>query len=65
MSGNMLQGKGRFVNRRSSTQTISYDKFFIYIPTNLARDSAFPLEDGDQVKIVIDGKMLRIEKASG
>lgn len=34
----------------------------IYVPSDLAIDSAFPFKDGDRVKIRIDGKRLIVEK---
>jgi len=52
----VLQAKGKFVNRPTSTGGKKYDKFFVYIPTDLARDSHFPLHHGDEVEIIVRAK---------
>ncbi len=52
----VLQAKGRFVNRPTSTGGKKYDKFFIYVPTELAKDSQFPFHDGDEVAISVKAK---------
>ena len=51
---NMLEGKGRFTNRPTETGGKLYDKFFIYIPTEVARDGLFPFKPGEEVAIRID-----------
>jgi len=40
-----------------------YDKFFIYVPTELAKDSQFPFKDGDELvlKMVVNRKKSVIE----
>ena len=58
----MIQGTGKVINRPTKTGGKSYDKFFIYIPTNVAKDSAFPFKPGEEVLIRIDKKRLVIEK---
>ena len=50
----MLEGKGRFINRPTRTGGKLYDKFFIYIPTEVARDSSFPFKEREEVKVRID-----------
>jgi hypothetical protein len=59
----MRKGKGRFFNRPTTSKGKKYDKFFIYIPTEVARDSSFPLKDGDRIEVEIKGKTLIIKKA--
>jgi len=56
----MLEGKGRFINRPTKTGKKLYDKHFIYIPTEIARDSLFPFNIKDTVKIGIDKKNNRL-----
>ncbi len=60
----MIEGKGKFLNRPTKTGGKLYDKNFIYIPTEIARDSAFPFKIQETVKISIDKKhnRLTIEK---
>ena len=60
----MLEGKGGFINRPTRTGGKLYDKFFIYVPTEIARDGLFPFKVKDTVKITIDkgNKRLIIEK---
>jgi len=57
------EGKGRFFNRPSQTGGKKYDKFFIYVPTDLAKDSLFPFKDGDSVEFEMVGGALRVKKA--
>lgn len=51
---NVIEGKGRFMNRPTKTGKRIYDKFFIYVPTEVARDGLFPFKPGDEVIIRID-----------
>lgn len=53
----MLSGKGRFINRPTRTGKRTYDKFFVYIPTEIARDGLFPFKEGDEVLIRVDPKL--------
>jgi len=59
----VLEGRGRFVNRPTQTGGKKYDKFFIYVPTELAKDSQFPLKDGDKLllEVVVKGRKITIE----
>ena len=50
----LISGEGKFVNRRSKTSGMDYDRFFFYVPTDVARDSLFPFDEGDKVTIKID-----------
>jgi hypothetical protein len=59
----MKEGTGTFINRRTKTGKKSYDRFFIYVPTEVARDGTFPFIEGDKVKIEIKGKTVIITKA--
>ena len=58
----MNEGKGRFLNKPTTTGKKKYDRFFIYIPTEVARDSAFPFKEGEEVIIRIRGSSLEIRK---
>ena len=62
----VLKGEGRLINRPTKTGKRVYDKFFIYVPTELARDSAFPFKSGDVLKLEVDPKRkeIRITRAS-
>ncbi len=61
----VLEGKGKFINRPTVTGGKSYDKYFVYVPTEVARDGLFPFKVGDEVRIRIDSgkKRLIVEKA--
>ena len=59
----MRKGKGRFFNRPTTSKGKKYDKFFMYIPTEVARDTNFPLKDGDRIEVEIKGKTLIIRRA--
>ncbi|MBA7502613.1 hypothetical protein ES706_01206 [subsurface metagenome] len=52
----VLKGEGRLINRPTKTGKQVYDKFFIYVPTEVARDSAFPFKLGDLLRIEVDPK---------
>ena len=56
----MLRGKGRFVNRPTKTSGRTYDKFFVYIPTEIARDGLFPFKRGERVTVQVDAKKSRV-----
>ena len=58
----MKIGKGRFVNRPSKTSKGVYDRFFIYIPTHVAKDERFPFKKGEEVLVRISKGKLVIEK---
>jgi hypothetical protein len=60
----MLESESKIVNRPTQTGGKQYDKIFIYIPTEVAKDSAFPFETNQKVKVRIDpeNKRLIIEK---
>jgi hypothetical protein len=59
----MLEGKGAFINRPTKTGGKLYDKFFIYVPTDVARDSSFPFNVKDELTIRIDkNNRLIVEK---
>jgi hypothetical protein len=50
------KGLGKFVNRPTTTGGKKYDKFFVYVPTDVAKDSAFPFKPGDSVEVRIDSR---------
>ena len=55
-----LKGKGKFINRPTTTGGKHYDKYFVYIPTEVANDSQFPLRAGDVVEIKVDTKRKKL-----
>ncbi len=61
-----IEGKGRFINRRTpAAKNKIYNRYFIYVPTNVADDSSFPFKEQDEViiKIDISARRLIIESA--
>jgi hypothetical protein len=56
----MLESEGKFLNRPTQTGGKLYDKFFIYVPTEVARDSLFPFENNEKVKVRIDAENHRL-----
>jgi hypothetical protein len=56
----MLEAYGKLINRPTQTGGKMYDKFFIYIPIEVARDSAFPFKANEKVKVKIDTKNKRL-----
>jgi hypothetical protein len=61
----MLEAEGKFLNRPTQTGGKLYDKFFVYVPTEVARDSLFPFKTNEKVIVKIDPENHRlvIEKA--
>jgi hypothetical protein len=60
----MIEGEGKLINRPTQTGGKTYDKFFIYVPIEVARDTAFPFKAKEPIKVKIDieNKRLIIEK---
>ena len=58
----VLKGKGKFINRRTPGYGKIYDRFFIYVPTEVARDSAFPFKPGTIVDLEVRGESLVIRR---
>jgi hypothetical protein len=56
----VLEGKGKFLNRKTKTANKDYDKFFIYVPAEVARDGTFPFKPQDEVTIRIDSVKKRL-----
>jgi hypothetical protein len=50
----MLESESKLVNRPTQTAGKLYDKYYIYVPTEVARDSAFPFKANERVKVKID-----------
>ncbi|MCL5877460.1 MAG: hypothetical protein M1540_06585 [Candidatus Bathyarchaeota archaeon] len=60
----MRIGIGTFINRRTKTGKKTYDRFFFYIPTELARDATFPFNENDKVHFEIQGQTVVVTKAT-
>jgi hypothetical protein len=58
----MIKGKGRVINRPTMTGKKPYDKYFVYIPTEIARDGLFPFKAGEVVAVEINKNSLVIRK---
>ncbi len=56
----MLEAEGKFINRPTQTGKKLYDKFFVYIPTDVARDGTFPFKVNERVKVRIDAENKRV-----
>jgi hypothetical protein len=48
------------MNRPTKTGKRAYDKFYVYIPAEIARDGLFPFRDGDEVTVTLDAKGKRV-----
>ncbi len=59
----MLEGKSKILNRSRTSKGKRYDSLFIYLPSDLTKDSQFPFLPDDTVLIKIVDKRLVIEKA--
>ena len=58
----MRKAIGRVVNRPTITGGKRYEKIFVYIPSQVAKDTAFPFKIGTKVEVEIKGKTLIIRK---
>ena len=56
-----LKAKGRFINRPTQTGGKKYDKFIVYVPTEVAKDSQFPFKPGDLLSITLNLKQQKVE----
>jgi len=59
----MLEDKGRFINRLIRTGGKLYDKFFIYIPTDVVKDSSFPFKERE-VGLELIGRITGLSQKS-
>ena len=59
----VIEGKGKFINRPTRTGGKTYDKFFVYVPTEVARDGTFPFKAGEEVYVKIENGKVVLEKA--
>ena len=56
----MIEAYGKLINRPTQTGGKIYDKFFVYVPIEVARDSAFPFKANERVKVKIDVENRRV-----
>ena len=61
----MLESESKLVNRPTQTDGKMYDKFYVYIPSEVSKDSAFPFKPDQKLKVRIDveNKRIVIEKS--
>jgi hypothetical protein len=59
----MQKATGKFVNHPTKTGKQLYDKFYFYVPTQVAKDGTFPFKVDDRVEVEIKGKTVVITKA--
>lgn len=62
------RGIGTLVKRQSAQRTSkgekTYSKYWIYVPTDVAEDKAFPFKAGDKLLMTIsENKRVFLEKA--
>jgi len=59
----MLEGKSKIINRSRQSKGKQYDSLFIYVPSDVTKDSTFPFRSDEEVIVRIDKNRLIIEKA--
>ncbi len=59
-----LEGQAKLFNQKATVAGKKYNRFFIYIPVELIKDSQFPFLENEKLTIKIDTekKRLVIEK---
>lgn len=58
-----LESNGSFIPRKNTSKGKKYTRYYIYLPTDLVNDSAFPFSlEKQNVKIKIDGNKLVVRK---
>jgi protein involved in polysaccharide export with SLBB domain len=50
----MLTGKGKILNMPTKTDKKTYNKCYIYVSADVAKDSQFPFKPGDELEIRIN-----------
>ncbi len=60
----MLEGVGRFVNRRPKVDGKEYFQLVFYIPKEIALDSQFPFREGEAAEIKVRGNQMVVSKIS-
>ena len=59
----VLEAEGSLSPRTTKTKGKEYTRYYIYIPTDLTKDSAFPFDlEKQPLNIKIDGDKLIVEK---
>jgi crotonobetaine/carnitine-CoA ligase len=56
----MKIGKGKISKKRSGNR--GYSSFWVYLPSKIAKDNAFPFRDKEEVRIELKGEHLEIRK---
>ena len=59
----MRKGTSKIVNKPSTSKGKKYDKLYVYIPSQVAKDTNFPFKEGDKVVVEIKGKGLMVTEA--
>ncbi len=59
----MLEGKSKILNRSRKTKGKQYDSLFIYIPSDVTKDSTFPFKSDEEIIVRIDKDRLVIERS--
>jgi len=54
------EGTGRIVIRETKTKNKKYKKTWIYVPSQVANDTAFPFKHREEVTIKIDTRKKRL-----
>ncbi len=56
----MLEGTVSFIRRSVTTKGRKYETHYVYIPTGIAKDSAYPFAPGERAHITVDTKNQRL-----
>jgi len=52
----MLESEARLLARIYTREDKTYERFWIYVPSKIAKDSQFPFEAGQTLNIEVDPK---------
>jgi hypothetical protein len=58
----MIEGIGRFVDRKPKVEGKEYFQLVLYIPRDVAKDSQFPFRPGEDVHLKLEAGRMVVSK---
>jgi len=54
-----------YIAKRKAVNGRIYDAYFVYFPSKLINDSAFPFKPSERLQLTVEGKRLIVEAMKG